>query len=46
MLSKDDLEAVGYYDYEWEKERQYDMTPMDMVKEFASVTGQKPDSKL
>jgi len=46
MLSKFDLEAFGYYDPEWEKERQHDMTPMDMVKEYSHLTKQEPDPML
>lgn len=50
MLSKDDLEAFGYFDG-FEEQVDHDMTmmygnPMDLVEEFITKSGQDPNPQL
>jgi hypothetical protein len=49
MLTRQDIEDMGYEYYTpktSEKAKVFCMTPMDMVQEFAKVTGQVPDASL
>lgn len=46
MLNSDDLEAFGYYDQEYEEDMKRCKSPLDMAKEYASLSGQKPDAQL
>lgn len=49
MITRQDIEDMGYEYYTpktAEKAKVFCMTPMDMVQEFAKVTGQEPDEGL
>lgn len=46
MLSKFDLEAFGYYDPDYEEDIKRGKSPLDMVEEYANLSGQKPDAAL
>jgi len=53
MITRDDLEAMGfeYYNSDYpedvqQKARLFNMTPLDMVKEFAKITSQNPTPTL
>ena len=46
MLSKFDLEAFGYYDPNYEEDVKRSKSPLDMVKEYTTLSGQKPDAAL
>jgi hypothetical protein len=49
MITRQDIEDMGYEYYTpktKEKAKVFCMTPMDMVQEFAKVTGQVPDADL
>lgn len=43
MITEHDLEAFGYWSYETQEPEK---TPTEMVKEYAKVSGQKPDAGL
>ena len=43
MITEHDLEAFGYWSYETQEPQK---TPTEMVKEYAKVSGQKPDAGL
>jgi NTP pyrophosphatase (non-canonical NTP hydrolase) len=49
MLTRQDIEDMGYEYYNPDyktKVKLFNFTPMDMVKEFANVMGQKPNPEL
>ena len=49
MITRQDIEDMGYEYYTpktAEKAKVFCMNPMDMVKEFAKVTGQEPKQSL
>lgn len=49
MITRQDIEDMGYEYYTpktKDKAKVFCMTPMDMVQEFAKVTGQVPDADL
>jgi predicted HAD superfamily Cof-like phosphohydrolase len=49
MLTRQDIEDMGYEYYNPDyktKVKLFNFTPMDMVKEFAEVMGQKPNAEL
>jgi hypothetical protein len=46
MITREDLDAMGYSDYMRQKARLYCMTPLSMAKEFADTMGQKKNVKL
>ena len=43
MITEHDLEAFGYWSHELPETNK---TPMEMVKEYAKTSGQKPDANL
>lgn len=43
MITEHDLEAFGYWSHELPEANK---TPMEMVKEYAKTSGQKPDANL
>ena len=43
MITEHDLEAFGYWSYETQEPEK---TPTEMVREFAKISGQKPDTGL
>ena len=43
MITEHDLEAFGYWSHEFPETNK---TPMEMVKEYAKTSGQKPDANL
>ena len=46
MINQTDLDSFGYYDQDYQDDIERCKTPMDMVKEYANVTGQTPSSIL
>lgn len=48
MISKDDLEAFGYYDGYWREEldEKGNLSVSQMVEEYQKVAGQEPDPEL